>query len=187
MNPMDVSSAALNQEIARTHLPMHRNPESARRELEAWDALRANERKETNELRSHVYLVGRLILASAFLIAAAYKLTHLDAAVGVIAGRGYSDASFLLVIALGTELVGGLMLAAGYQVRFVAAGLMGYLVAVSLLLYGDLSQEANRAVIFANLGFAAGLLLLAAHGAGSLSLEKYFARRTGARGPGVNG
>jgi putative oxidoreductase len=177
MNPMDASSISSDQAVASPQFPMHRDPESARWDIDAWEAAQRDEKVEVKRHRAAVYLAGRALIGLLFIAAAIFKITHFGSVVPVLGARGVSDTSAVLFIAVATELVGGLLLLIGFRVRFAAYGLIGYLFGISVLLNWNLAVEVNRSMVFANVGFAAGLLLLAANGAGIKSLDGVLARR----------
>lgn len=171
MNPMETAVVSSDREINSIPAAMHHDPASARQELAAWDALHREEKHAVQERHAYFYAAGRWLLAALFLAMAYAKLVHFSDTVGSVAVAGYGDASILVAFALAFEMIGGVLLAAGWQVRIAATGLIGYLVTVTLLLNWDQSVALNRAFVLANGGFIAGLLLLAAHGAGGYSLE----------------
>jgi putative oxidoreductase len=177
MNSMETAVVTTEQEINSIPPAMHHDPESARRDLAAWDALHREEKHVLQERHSYFYTAGRLLLGALFLAMAYAKMAHFSGTVTSVAVAGYGDASILVGIALLLELVGGLMLALGWQVRIAARGLIAYLVLVTVLLNWDQSLATNRALALANFGFIAALLLLTAHGAGGASLERTLAKR----------
>ena len=73
------------------------------------------------------------------------------------------------------------MLAAGYRARPAAGVLIGYLIAVTVLVHGDLTIAMNQAFAFANAAIVGGLLMLVGHGPGAFSFERVLARREAAR------
>ena len=110
MNRMDASSAAVDQEVPPPHVPMHHDPESARRDVAAWEAMHQSAKQDERRLHARMYTTGRLLLGCCFVAAAAFKTIHFSAATIGLDARGYSDASILLFIAVATEFVGGSML-----------------------------------------------------------------------------
>jgi putative oxidoreductase len=178
MNAMETAVASTDQEVTNIPaLPLHHDPASARADIAAWDALHREEKHVVQERHSIYYSAGRLLLAALFLVMAGFKLTHFQDTVNAVATSGYGDASILVSFALLLELVGGALIALGLRVRTAAAGLIGYLVLVTVLLNWDQSLAINRALALANCGCIAALLLLTAHGAGGFSLERYLARQ----------
>jgi putative oxidoreductase len=124
---------------------------------------------------------GRIALAVLFLASAGAKLSRFDETRRAMDDFGFSGSDILLTLAIGIELLGGTLLALGYQTRRTALGLVAYLAVLTTLMCHDWSVDMNRAVAIATLAIIGGLFLLAANGAGTLSLERYLANREAAR------
>ncbi|MHB8418100.1 MAG: DoxX family protein [Myxococcales bacterium] len=176
MNPMEVESASTEQETVNIPPALHHDPVSARQEIAAWEAMHREEKHELAERHAHFYLAGRILLGGLFLAMAWEKLWRFHAASGSLASMGYSDAPILLAAAFVFELLGGAALVLGWKVRIAAGGLILYLAAVTTLINWDITVALNRAFVLANLGCVAALLLIAAHGAGGVSLDKWQVR-----------
>jgi putative oxidoreductase len=127
-------------------------------------------------LEERLHAAGRLALSVLFLASAVAKWIRFDDTRRAMDAFGFSGSDILLVAAIGIELTGGLLLAIGYRTRRAAVALIAYLFVLTAILCHDLSVEVNRAVVVATLAIVGGLLLLAAHGAGVLSVEHYFRR-----------
>src|SRR5207249_1575034 len=121
--------------------------------------------------------LGRLLLAALFVLSAVAKIALFDETRRAIDALGISAAGALLPIAIAAELIGGVMVAIGFEVRRASLGLLAYLALATLFFYHDLSIGLHRAFALSNLAFAGGLLMLYAHGAGAFSVERYLARR----------
>jgi len=135
------------------------------------------EGKKLRMRRFKLYLTGRVLLASLFIISAVVKMVGFEATREALADVGLHDGRFLLTLAIGIELMGGLALALGYQVRYVATALISYMTAVTLLMHSDLTVVLNRAFALLNLALAGALLMLVAHGAGTHSVDRWLAHR----------
>ncbi len=177
MDPLDARSASVEEERPLPSFPVHHDPESARRDIRAWDASHQREAAAEKHSQSSLYALARLMVAAVFLLAAGLKIWSFTYTSGQLAARGFQEPGTLLTLAIATELCGGLLLAIGYRVRLTAAGLIGYLVAVTLLWNLDFSKDVNWALALANFGFVTALLMLLAHGAGRLSVERALAHR----------
>ena len=101
------------------------------------------------------------------------KMVRFDEIRNILVDAGFDDASVLLAFAISIELVGGVMLGLGYQVRIAAAGLLAYLAALTVLIHADVALSQN----VANLASTAGLLMVIAQGSGPFSVEGLVERR----------
>lgn len=69
------------------------------------------------------------------------------------------------------EVLGGLLLIAGYRTRLVALALAGFAVATALTFHTALADPNQMFHFLKNLAVAGGLLQVAAFGAGPFSLD----------------
>lgn len=132
-------------------------------------------------LRELAYLLGRIFMGGLFLVSAGAKMFRFEDTSLALSESGMYDAHVLLPVAIAVEVIGAMFLLAGYQVRRIAVGLSVYLVGVTFLVSFDLSQSVNANSALSNLGFIAGLLMLAAHGAGHGSVDAAIDRRNDLR------
>lgn len=116
-------------------------------------------------------LAGRIGLAAIFVLSGISKLTAPDATIGYIASAGLPFPTLALAGAVLVELVGGLLLIAGYRTRLVAAALAGFSLVTALAFHADLADQNQFIHFFKNLAIAGGLLQVAAFGAGRFSLD----------------
>ncbi len=126
--------------------------------------------------KSYVSVVGRLLLALMFIIAGFGKLTNLGGTAGYIASGGLPAPMVLAVLVGLLELVGGLALVVGYQVRWVGLALALFTLAASVLFHAYWSAPADqqmvaRLLFMKNMSVAGGMFLISALGAGPLSLD----------------
>jgi putative oxidoreductase len=172
MNPMDSTSVSTEEETNTLPPAMHHDPVSAREELKAWEAMHREERHEIAVWHGTVYALGRVLLGGIFLAMAVEKLWRFHVNTDAMYSMGYSDAPILIAAAAVVEILAGAALVLGWKVRIAAGALIGYLATVTLIVNWDVSVALNRAFVLANVGCIAALLLVAAHGAGSLSLDR---------------
>jgi putative oxidoreductase len=113
-------------------------------------------------------LAGRVLIALLFLGGAAQKWMGPGAVEGLLAGAGLPE--WLVWPALVFNLLAGLALILGVQVRAVAALLAAYCMATSVfhLIPADPWQ---MSIFVKNWAIAGGCLVLAAHGAGRFALR----------------
>ena len=120
---------------------------------------------ETNNLQNLTTLAGRAMLATMFLVAGFGKI-------GAYAGtQAYMESfglpGFLLPAVIGLEIVGGLAVLLGIQVRVAAVGLAGFTLLAAVIFHSDFSQQMQSILFMKNLAISGAFLLLAAQGPGA--------------------
>ncbi len=70
------------------------------------------------------------------------------------------------------EIVGGAALIVGFQTRIAALLLAGFTVLAGLLYHFQPADQMQMTMFLKNLAIAGGLLLLVAHGAGAMAVDK---------------
>ena len=116
-------------------------------------------------------LVGRILIATIFLLSGLSKLTAPTATIGYIASAGLPAPMLAYAVALATELGGGLLLVLGYRTRLVAAALAVFTIATALGFHHDFADQNQFIHFFKNLAMAGGLLQVTAFGGGALSVD----------------
>lgn len=115
-------------------------------------------------------LLGRLGLSLIFILSGVAKL-----GAGYAGTQGYMEAmgvpGALLPLVIALEIGGGLAVAAGLLIRWAALGLAVFSVASAVLFHFDLGDQGQFINFYKNIAIAGGFLVLAAHGAGRLSLD----------------
>lgn len=122
-------------------------------------------------------LAGRLLLAAIFLVAGVDKLTAFAATSGYLAKLGFPMPDLMTVIAIALELGGGILLIAGWKIRWAAWALIVFVAVATFAAHRfwefDASQYRNQLNHFLkNLALVGGLLFVAAFGPGPLSVER---------------
>lgn len=130
----------------------------------------------TSSIQNALTLIGRLLFVALFLPAGISKLTGFSGTVGYISSVGLPLPTLGAVLALTVEIVGSLALLAGYGTRVAALVLAVFTVAASVFFHnywGVAPEQAfvQQLMFFKNMAVTGGLLVLAAHGAGSWSLD----------------
>jgi len=115
-------------------------------------------------------LMGRVGLAVIFLLAGINKIQYFDGNAQYLASGGLPSGLLPLVIAF--ELIGALMLVVGYKTRWVALAFAGFSVVTALMFHNNLAEQMQFLMFFKNIAIAGGFLLIVAHGAGAISLDK---------------
>ena len=133
-----------------------------------------------NNLQNPLALVGRILLALMFLLAGFSKIGGFDGTVGYIASKGLPAPALLAALTIVLEVGGGLAIMFGYFTRWSALALAGFTLLVSFIFHAFWSLPADQQMMqqllfMKNISVAGGMLVLAAFGAGAISLD---ARRT---------
>lgn len=124
-------------------------------------------------VRNGTELLGRILLATLFLLSGVGKISAYAATTGYMASAGVPGPLLPLVIAL--EVGGAVAIIAGWNTRTVAILLAGFSLASGALFHHAFGDQMQLVMFLKNLSIAGAFLLLAVHGAGPLSLD---ARRT---------
>jgi putative oxidoreductase len=120
--------------------------------------------------------IGRLGLSAIFLLSGVAKL-----GAGYAPTQGYMEAmgvpGALLPLVIAAEILGGIAVAIGFLTRPAALGLAVFSVASAFAFHFQLGDQMQFINFFKNIAIAGGFLVLAAHGAGALSVDALLARR----------
>jgi putative oxidoreductase len=120
-------------------------------------------------LRSTSELAGRVLLMSLFLLSGLGKIGAYTATAGYMASVGVPGALLPLVIA--TEVLGSLAIILGWQTRVVSLLLAGFTLLSGVLFHNNFADQIQMIMFLKNLSIAGAFLMLAANGAGALSLD----------------
>ena|SRR3990172_1464214 len=134
-----------------------------------------------NGLQNIGPLAGRILIALIFIMSGWGKITGFEGTVGYIASKGLPLPQAVAVIAIILELGGGLMVVAGYKARWGAAALIVFTAVAALFFHNFWAVPADQAQnqmahFMKNLAIIGGLLYVAVHGSGPLSVERSTAR-----------
>lgn len=129
-----------------------------------------------NALTSYGPLLGRILIASIFVLSGVSKIFGFEGTVGYIASKGLPFASLAAIAAIMVELGGGLMLIVGWKARWAAAAMLLFSLAAAFIFHnfwGAAADQAQNQMIhfMKNISMAGGLLFVIIHGSGALSLE----------------
>ncbi|MCD8504632.1 MAG: DoxX family protein [Burkholderiaceae bacterium] len=135
----------------------------------------------TSSTNNLLVLIGRLALAVLFLPAGLSKISGFSGTVGYIESVGLPLATVGAIIAIVVEIAGGAALIAGFFTRTAAIVLAVFTLLASVFFHAYWAVPADQAfmqqlLFYKNIAVVGGLLILAAHGAGQLSLDQ---KRTG--------
>ncbi len=121
-------------------------------------------------------LAARLLFAPLLLGYAAMKVRALMGSVQADALQSFPMAQVALYLTILVEFAGGMMLVLGYRTRLAAAAVIVLFAGVTALMLPMVGAPGGMGMayvdqIIKNLAFIGGLMLLAVHGAGPLSLD----------------
>lgn len=120
-------------------------------------------------------LLGRIGLSLIFIISGWGKIAGYAATQQYMEAMGVPGTLLPLVIAL--ELGGGLAILMGAFTRWIALALAAFSLASAALFHANLGDAAQAISFWKNVAMAGGFLMLAAHGAGMLSLDHAWNKR----------
>jgi len=126
---------------------------------------------QTSSAASLGILAGRILLSIMFIVAGYGKLTAIAGTAGWFASIGLPVPTVTAVVVGLVELVGGIAILVGYQTRIAALVLAAFTVAATLIAHTDLADQVQQLFFMKNLSFTGGFLVLAAAGAGALSID----------------
>lgn len=123
-------------------------------------------------------LVGRLLLASLFIPAGVSKIIQFGSSVDFVRTSGVPFAEVATGLAAGLEILAGLALVIGFQIRIAAFALAAFTLLASVLFhaYWTAAPEqyfVTQLLFYKNIAVIGGLLSLAAAGVGEWSLDAY--------------
>jgi len=122
-------------------------------------------------------LVGRILIAALFLVAGIGKAMGYAGTVGYMAKLGFPAPEVMTIIAIVFEIGGGVLLILGWKTRWVAWGLIVFVVVATFAAHRfwefDAAQMMNQRTQFLkNFAIVGALLMLAAFGPGRASADK---------------
>ena len=110
-----------------------------------------------------------------FLLSGLGKLGAYSATAAYMSATGVPGAWLPAVIAI--EIFGSLAIVLGWKTRVAALLLAAFSVLTALTFHNNLADQIQMIMFFKNLSIAGGFLLLAANGAGPLSLDRRAAKQ----------
>ena len=115
--------------------------------------------------------VGRLMIGLPFAMSGLSKLGAYSATTGMIGAVGLPFPPLAFAVAVAIELGGGLLLVAGYRVRYVAGILALFSLATAMSFHSNFADQNEMIHFLKNVMMAGGHLQIAAFGAGALSID----------------
>lgn len=116
-------------------------------------------------------LVGRVLLSILFILSGFAKLTAISGTAGWFGSIGLPLPTVTAVVVGLVELLGGLAILVGFKIRIAAILLAVFTLAATAIAHLDFADQMQVLMLQKNLGLVGGFLLLAAVGAGSISID----------------
>lgn len=116
-------------------------------------------------------LVGRVLLSILFILSGFAKLTAISGTAGWFASIGLPFPTLTTVVVGLVELLGGIAILVGFKTRIAAILLAVFTLAATVIAHLDFADQMQLLMLQKNLGLVGGFLLLAAVGAGSISID----------------
>jgi putative oxidoreductase len=125
-------------------------------------------------LQNTAAVAGRVLLGLLFVVSGFGKITGFAGTAAYMASKGMPMAEVLLVGAIVVELVGGLMLVAGWKARWAALAIFAFLIPATLIFHNPLGADAQAQMtqFLKNLSIMGGMLLVAAFGPGAWGADR---------------
>jgi putative oxidoreductase len=120
-------------------------------------------------------LIARIFLGQIFLLAGINKIGAYEGTQGYMESMGVPGELLFLVIAL--EIVGGLAVILGWQVRWASWALAAFSLATALIFHTNFGDQMQSIQFMKNVAIAGGFLALATAGAGAYSVESVIGKR----------
>lgn len=119
-----------------------------------------------------VALAARLLLAALFLIAGLGKLAAAEGTIGYIASVGLPFPTGVYYATIALEVLGAVLLIAGYRTRAVAAALGLFSIVAAAIFHSDFGDQMQFTNFLKNLAIAGGMFQIAAFGPGRISVDR---------------
>jgi putative oxidoreductase len=123
-------------------------------------------------MKSLIQFISRLLMSLIFLVSGIQKLLHFSQTQAAVAQHGLPMAKFCAAGAIFIEIVGGLALVLGLRTKSAALILAFFLVPVTLVFHGQISDPSTLSQFLKNAAIIGGLLMVFAFGAGGITLDK---------------
>jgi putative oxidoreductase len=121
-------------------------------------------------------LVGRILIASIFLVSGFAKLTDTPGTVAHMAAMRIPYPETLALVAGAAEVLGGIAIVTGFLTRVASAGLILFMIPATLIFHGFWNYTGEERMpqmvnFMKNLGILGGLAVLMAQGPGRFSID----------------
>ncbi len=134
--------------------------------------------QRANTMRDATQLIGRVLLAQAFIIAAIGKIVGYTGTAHYMAAYGVPT-TVLLPLTIVLELGAGTALLLGWHTRLATLALALFSLAAAIIFHHHVAAPIQLVLLTSDLAFAGGLLVVCAVGGGHLSLDAHKEPATG--------
>ena len=117
-------------------------------------------------------LLGRAAMSVTFILFGAMKAIGWAGTVAMMTGLAMPVPTAAAAVAVAVELVGGVLLLVGFQVRIVAVVLAVWCLATAAVAHTDLADQEQLINALKNLAIFGGLLQVAAFGGGRFAIDR---------------
>ena len=125
-----------------------------------------------------VALAGRILIGVLFFMSGLSKLAGPAATQGYIAAVGLPFPVVSYGVAVVVEVIGSLLLIAGYRTRLVAAGVAVFTLATAVVFHKNFADQNQMIHFMKNIAIVGGLLQVVAFGGGKYSVDALLGRRS---------
>jgi putative oxidoreductase len=126
--------------------------------------------------QTDIALIGRVLIAVLFLMSGISKVVAPAATQGYIAAMGLPAPVAAYFGSICVELIGSVLLIAGFQVRIVAAGMAVFTLLTAVFFHTNFADQNQMIHFLKNFAILGGLLQVVAFGPGGFSLDHRFSR-----------
>ena len=119
----------------------------------------------------YIALAARICLCLIFLKAGISHILGFNDTAQMMGQQGLPIPSILLMATIALQILGGLSLLLGYQVRFGSILLIIFLIPASLVFHNPIADPSEINSFLKNIGLIGGLLMVISAGAGAISLD----------------
>lgn len=122
-------------------------------------------------MSSIAMLIGRVLLSIIFIQAGIFKLMDVSGTIGYVETIGLPLASLVIWPVILIEVVGGLLVLAGFYTRIAASVLAVFCMFAALSAHSNWANIMELQAFMKDIAISGGLLYVAAAGAGIISLD----------------
>ncbi len=123
-----------------------------------------------DKLSTYAPLVARIFIGAMFVIGGIGKFGNVDGFIGYLTSGGLPAVlawpSIIFELALGVSMI------LGFQTRIMALLGAGFCIVAAVLYHYNPADQMQMAMFMKNFAIAGGFLMLFAHGAGAVALDK---------------
>jgi putative oxidoreductase len=123
-----------------------------------------------------IAIIGRILIGVLFLLSGIGKVAAPAATQGHIAAVGLPAPVVAYFGSTSVELIGSVLLIAGYQTRIVAAALAAFALVTALFFHNNFADQNQMIHFWKNVAILGGLLQVVAFGPGRFSFDHRFSR-----------